>query len=45
MSDNNKDKKRKTRSPQGDSSQQGPSAEVTSVTGVTTNVGDKDKKY
>jgi hypothetical protein len=42
LTDDNKDKKRQTPS-QGDSSQ-GPSAEVTSATGATTNVGDKDKK-
>jgi hypothetical protein len=37
--DNNKDKKREN-----PSSQEGPSAEVTSAAGATTNVGDKDKK-
>jgi hypothetical protein len=42
MGDDYKDKK--TPSFQGDSSQEGPSAEVTSAIGVTTNVGDKDKK-
>ena len=42
MTDDNKDKKRRTPS-QGDSSL-GPSAEVTSAFGVTTNVGDKHKK-
>jgi hypothetical protein len=36
--DNNKDKKREN------PSQKGPSAEVTSAAGSTTNVGDKDKK-
>jgi hypothetical protein len=37
--DNNKDKKRENLI-----SQEGPSAEVTSATGATTNVGNKDKK-
>jgi hypothetical protein len=37
--DNNKDKKREN-----PTSQKGPSAEVTSTIGDTTNVGDKDKK-
>src|ERR671935_1814128 len=40
---NNKDKKRRTPPSQGDNSQ-GPSAEVTSAIGATTNIGDKDKK-
>jgi hypothetical protein len=43
MGYDNKDKKRETPPSQGDSSQQGRSAEVTNATGVT-NVGDKDKK-
>jgi hypothetical protein len=42
LTDDNKDKKRRTPS-QGDSSR-GPSAEVTSAIGATTNVGDKHKK-
>jgi hypothetical protein len=42
MSDDNKYKKRRT--PSHDDSSQGPSAEVTSAIGATTNVGDKDKK-
>src|SRR5919199_4326334 len=42
MTDDNKDKKRRT--PSHDDSSQGPSAEVTSAIGATTNVGDKDKK-
>src|ERR687886_944367 len=37
--DNNKDKKREN-----PTYQEGPSVEVTSATGATTNVGDKDKK-
>ena len=42
MTDDNKYKKRRT--PSHDDSSQGPSAEVTSAIGATTNVGDKDKK-
>jgi hypothetical protein len=42
MGYDNKDKKRETPPSQGDSSQQGRSAEVTNATGVT-NVGDKEK--
>jgi hypothetical protein len=45
MSDSHKDKKREIPPCQSNNFQKGSSIEVTSVTGVTTNVGDKDKKY